>query len=73
MDGLKQNYRVRSRLEVFYTGGSVRLSNDGTTLACACADEVKVGVEGSDHPESGTALYACVLCWEIFGYAWQPG
>lgn len=42
MDTAKQNYRVRARLEVFYTGGAVRLFNDGATLACACADEVKV-------------------------------
>lgn len=38
----KQNYRVRSKLEVFYTGGPARLSADGKLLACACADEVKV-------------------------------
>ncbi|KAH7616951.1 putative Transducin beta-like protein 3 [Nannochloris sp. 'desiccata'] len=42
MDGVKRNYRARSRLEVFYTGGCVRLSSDGTTLACACADEAKL-------------------------------
>ena len=42
MAAAKQNYRVRQRLEVFYTGGSVRLSADGRLLACACADEVKV-------------------------------
>ena len=44
MEGVKQNYRPRSRLEVFYSGGCVRLSKDGTTLACACADEVKVRI-----------------------------
>ncbi len=38
----KLNYRVRLRLEVFYTGGAVRLSHDGKLLACACGDEVKV-------------------------------
>ena len=38
-----RNYRVRSKLEVFYTGGPARLSADGKLLACACADEVKVG------------------------------
>jgi U3 small nucleolar RNA-associated protein 13 len=42
MASTKQNYRVRQRLEVFYTGGAVRLSADGRLLACACADEVKV-------------------------------
>jgi len=43
MNGLKTNFRVRSRLDAFYTGGPVRASRDGATLACACADEVKVG------------------------------
>lgn len=42
MDVLKENFRVRSRLEVFYTGGSVRMSSDGSQIACACADDVKV-------------------------------
>lgn len=41
MAAAKQNYRVRSKLEVFYTGGAARLSEDGKLLACACADEVK--------------------------------
>lgn len=40
--GARQNYRLQSRLEVFYTGGAVRVSNDGAVLACACGDEVKV-------------------------------
>lgn len=38
----KQNYRVRNKLETFYTGGTVRSSLDGSLLACACADEVKL-------------------------------
>jgi len=38
----KQNYRVRNKLEAFYTGGTVRSSLDGSLLACACADEVKL-------------------------------
>jgi hypothetical protein len=58
MDGIKQNYRARSRLEVFYTGGCVRLSSDGTTLACACADEAKV--RPLDQ-ESIITIYACVF------------
>lgn len=40
----KLNYRQRLKLEVFYTGGAVRLSSDGKLLACACGDEVKVSV-----------------------------
>ena len=35
-------YRVRRKLEAFYTGGAVRLSQDGSLLACSCADEVKL-------------------------------
>lgn len=38
----KHSYRVRRKLEVFYTGGPVRLSRDGRLLACACADEAKL-------------------------------
>ena len=38
----KQNYRVRNKLEAFYTGGTVRSALDGSLLACACADEVKL-------------------------------
>ena len=37
-----KSYRVRRKLEAFYTGGAARLSQDGSLLACACADEVKV-------------------------------
>lgn len=39
---MKQNYRLDARLDVFYTGGTLRLSRDGTQTACACHDEVKV-------------------------------
>ena len=43
MNNIKQNYKVVRRLEVFYSGAAVRLAHrDGTKLACACADEVKV-------------------------------
>ncbi|GMH45250.1 hypothetical protein BSKO_13207 [Bryopsis sp. KO-2023] len=38
----KKTYRPAARLEVFYTGGPVKLSGDGKTLACACGDETKV-------------------------------
>ena len=40
----KLNYRVKAKLEVFYTGAAARLSRDGKQLACACADEVKVRI-----------------------------
>jgi len=39
---MKQNYRLEGRLEVFYTGGAMRLSRDSSRSACACHDEVKV-------------------------------
>lgn len=37
----KQNYKPKSSLEVFYTGGPVSLSNNGH-VACACQDDIKV-------------------------------
>lgn len=43
MADLKLNYSLESRLEVFYTGGCVRMSADESKTACACHDEVKVG------------------------------
>jgi len=42
MADLKLNYSLESRLEVFYTGGCVRMSADESRTACACHDEVKV-------------------------------
>ena len=42
MSDLKQNYRLEGRIEVFYTGGAMRLSRDISRMACACHDEVKV-------------------------------
>lgn len=39
----KSGYRAVSSLEVFYTGGPVVAFPDGSHIACACADEVKVG------------------------------
>jgi WD40 repeat protein len=38
----KTTYRVFSKLEKFYTGGSIRLTKDETSVVCVCADEVKV-------------------------------
>lgn len=45
---MKQNYRLDTRLDVFYTGGTLRLSRDGTQTACACHDDVKVRVYNVD-------------------------
>ncbi|KAH7404644.1 hypothetical protein KP509_15G036100 [Ceratopteris richardii] len=39
---LKQNYKCLTKMEVFYTGGPVAMSPDGTFVACACLDHVKV-------------------------------
>lgn len=39
----KLNYRPKSSIEVFYSGGAVSLSNDGKS-ACACQDDIKVVV-----------------------------
>ncbi len=38
----KLTYRIKSKLEVFYTGGAAVVTRDGKFLACACADEIKV-------------------------------
>jgi hypothetical protein len=46
MVGATTNYRVRARLDPFYTGGALsKVSADGSVLACACGDEVKVRAE----------------------------
>ncbi len=38
----KLNYKPKSSIEVFYSGGAVSLSIDGN-VACACQDDIKVG------------------------------
>lgn len=37
----KVNYKPKSSVEGFYSGGAVTLSTDGR-LACACQDDIKV-------------------------------
>ena len=37
----KLNYKAKSSIEVFYSGGAVTLSKHGL-LACACQDDIKV-------------------------------
>jgi hypothetical protein len=56
MADLKLNYSLESRLEVFYTGGCVRMSADESKTACACHDEVKVGKIVVN------ALFQIILC-----------
>jgi hypothetical protein len=38
----KTSYRVASRLDRFYTGGSICSSVNEECVVCACGDEVKV-------------------------------
>ncbi|XP_072988874.1 protein TORMOZ EMBRYO DEFECTIVE [Typha latifolia] len=45
--GLKKNYRCVPSLQQFYSGGPIAVSSDGTFLACACDDLVKL-VNSSD-------------------------
>jgi U3 small nucleolar RNA-associated protein 13 len=40
--GEKVTYKPKHKLEVFYTGGAVRLTNDGKLAVCGCNDELKV-------------------------------
>lgn len=39
----KLNYKPKSSIEVFYSGGAVSLSKNGL-LACACQDDIKVSM-----------------------------
>lgn len=39
---LKTSYEVGVKLEPFYSGGALAVSPDGSLLACACYQEVKV-------------------------------
>lgn len=43
----KLNYRPKSSLEVFYSGGAVSLCKTGL-LACACQDDIKVHLPRSE-------------------------
>jgi hypothetical protein len=44
--GTKQTYRPTQKLEVFYTGGTARVTRDNKLIACTCGDEVKVRRRG---------------------------
>ncbi|GBG62288.1 hypothetical protein CBR_g29896 [Chara braunii] len=39
---MKKTYKPISKLEVFYTGGRIGVSRDGSFVACPCGEEVKV-------------------------------
>ncbi|KAL6008390.1 hypothetical protein ACLOJK_033899 [Asimina triloba] len=39
---LKRNYRCVPSLQEFYTGGPFAVSSDGSFLACACGDTIKI-------------------------------
>ena len=43
----KTHYKVAHRIEVFYAGGAISLSNSGKLIACAYYDEVKVFANAS--------------------------
>ncbi|KAL3630813.1 hypothetical protein CASFOL_023797 [Castilleja foliolosa] len=47
MATLKKNYRCFQSLEQFYTGGPYAVSSDGSFIACACDDTIKI-VESSN-------------------------
>ncbi len=38
----KKNFRASPVLERFYTGGALVVAGDGTFVACACVDDVKI-------------------------------
>ncbi len=39
----KLTYKPQRKLEVFFTGGTARVTRDGQLLACCCGEQVKVG------------------------------
>ncbi|PKU82710.1 transducin beta-like protein 3 isoform X1 [Dendrobium catenatum] len=39
---LKKNYRCSRFLQKFYSGGAYAVSSDGSFIACACNDEIKI-------------------------------
>ena len=67
----KLNYKPKSSIEVFYSGGAVSLSKNGL-LACACQDDIKVSMTAfcnvnlHRHPcqwsSPSQALVNSVLC-----------
>ncbi|XAR71526.1 hypothetical protein NMG60_11017839 [Bertholletia excelsa] len=62
----KENYRCVQALQQFYTGGPFAVSSDGSFLACACNDVIKIvdssnssiksTIEGDSEPITALAL-----------------
>ncbi|KAL2610086.1 hypothetical protein R1flu_028659 [Riccia fluitans] len=68
----KKNYKPSAALELFYTGGPVVLSRDGTCAACACADDVKIVDVESGKVVSilkGDTELVTALCFSLDGKA----
>lgn len=57
-DRMKQTYRPKLKLEVFFTGGAVSLAPSGRHVACACGDEVKVNARRK--PSVAARLFAAI-------------
>jgi hypothetical protein len=52
---MKTLYRASSKIEAFYAGGAIALSNDGTLVACAYYDEIKVNLVARGLQVTGTS------------------
>ena len=62
--------QAAASLEVFYTGGPVALSPDGTRLACACHDAVtlvEVSTGKVERTLEGDTEPVTALCWSRDG------
>eukprot|EP00727_Mastigamoeba_balamuthi_P000997 m51a1_g10895 hypothetical protein (868) ;mRNA; f:19729-22920 len=70
MSGLRSTYRVRSRLETVYTGGTIRASpDDGALLACTRDQDVCI-------VDAATFRTICTLPGDesdVTGFAFRPG
>ena len=64
---LKKTYRPTSKLEVFYTGGRVALSNDGSFVVCPCSEEVKVRRKQELGKNRGRSSVLCSVIGSTYG------
>ncbi|KAL3678389.1 hypothetical protein R1sor_021345 [Riccia sorocarpa] len=66
----KKNFKPSAALELFYTGGPVVLTRDGSFAACACGDDVKiVDVESGKVVSTlkGDTELVTALCFSLDG------